>query len=60
MKQITFYKASEEFEYLSKLYKCKIVLRGTTWDSTESAYQFYKFKDVSIGAWIVQAPRQSI
>ena len=60
MRQITFYKASEEYGYLSNLYKCKIDFRGTTWDSTEIAYQFYKFKDASIGAWVIQAPKQSI
>lgn len=58
--RILFYIASEKYGEFSNLYPARVFFNGTVWDSTESAYQFYKFKDAKLGAWIIQAPRQSI
>lgn len=57
---IKFYKASDPFGEFSNLYRRKIIYNNLTWDSTESAYQFHKFTDSKLSAWILQAPRQSI
>ena len=58
--ELKFYRAShKDYGFLSNLYPVKIYY-DTIWDSVESAYQFHKFKDAKIGAWVIQAPRQSI
>ncbi len=59
--ELKFYRASHPaYGFLSNLYPVDIYYNDTIWDSTESAYQFYKFKDAKIGAWVILAPKQSV
>lgn len=55
--EITFYRATGEYGFMSNLYKREVVFSGIKFRSSEDAYQFGKPKDKEVAHWIVSAPK---
>ena len=59
--EIRFYKANDEFGFLSNLYPAPIIIEEKPWDfrefaTSEHAFQFMKPKSLAVADWLGKAP----
>ncbi len=54
---IKFYRSSNEYGFLSNLYKSPILFEGREFPTVEHAYQFGKYEDSEIREWVMKAPQ---
>jgi ribA/ribD-fused uncharacterized protein len=54
---IIFYRANDEYGFLSNLHPCNVVFEGKAFSSAEAAFQYGKPSDMMVAEWLVSAPK---
>ena len=58
--EIRFYRSTGKYGFLSNLYPCKVFCEGSTFESSEHAYQYGKSDDLNIKRYIKDAPTPAL